>query len=612
MTFAKYLSEIWTAIAPAVGNHLWQSTLFAVVAGLLTLMLRKNQARARYWIWLAASLKFLVPFSLLVGMGSHLAWSRGSDGVETGFTFAMDQFSQPFSQPMTPVRSHAASVAASPLVSFTHLLPNILAAAWIYGFVAVLFVWWVRWRRMSAAMREAVPLRDGREITALRRLERAGGMQRRIEVFLSRASLEPGIFGIARPVLVWPDGISARLDEAHVEAILAHELGHVRRRDNLFAAIHMVVEAIFWFHPLIWFLGTRLLEERELACDEEVLSLGSERQVYAESILKICEFCVGSPLACVSGVTSADLKKRIVRIMTERATRKLDFSRKCLLAAAILIAVAAPLAAGLITSHQNPAAVDVPSYRFEVSTIKPNNTRMSRGVPGFTADGYHFDYVRLRTLMMQAYGVTGFQVAGVPAWADTESYDVEAKMDGPTAEALSKLRPDLLRLARQKMLQSLLEERFGLKIHREDRDGPVYVLVVAKGGQKMHEPNPKEDGKFDNADGSSRQDYAEVTSEGFIVHAYSAPKIARLLSTAVARPVVDKTELTGTYDFTLEFDRGMAVTVPQDGDEGAVAPDPGRVSIFTAVQQQLGLRLEPGKGPVETVVVDHVERPSGN
>ena len=69
MTIAKYLSDVWTSIAPAMGNHLWQSTLFAVVAGLLTLMLRKNQARARYWIWMAASLKFLIPFSLLVGIG---------------------------------------------------------------------------------------------------------------------------------------------------------------------------------------------------------------------------------------------------------------------------------------------------------------------------------------------------------------------------------------------------------------------------------------------------------------------------------------------------------------------------------------------------------------
>jgi uncharacterized protein (TIGR03435 family) len=355
-----------------------------------------------------------------------------------------------------------------------------------------------------------------------------------------------------------------------------------------------------------------LVEEREVACDEEVLELGSERQVYAESILKICEFCVGSPLACVSGVTGADLKKRIARIMTPGVTRKLDLGKKFLLGVATLAAVAVPLVAGLVTAPRRQDVVDVPSYHFEVSTIKPNNTRVTRGMPGFTADGFRADYVTLKGLMVRAYGVLPFQVSGGPAWAETEFYNVEAKMDGPTAEALGKLRPDQLKLARQKMLQSLIEERFGLKVHREDRDGPVYLLVVAKGGQKMHEPKPSDDGKFLNADGTPLQGYAELTRTGFIAHAYSAPKIATLLSSAVGRPVVDKTGLTGTYDFTLEFTSDLSATSPTIGEGSGAASDPGEVSIFTAIQQQLGLKLESGKGPVETIVIDNVERPSRN
>ena len=116
--------------------------------------------------------------------------------------------------------------------------------------------------------------KQGREVEALRRLEQAGGVRRKIEIFLSRASLEPGILGIVKPVLVWPQGISDRLEDAHLEAILAHEVWHVRRNDNLAAAVHMVVEAIFWFHPLVWWLGARMVEERERACDEEVLATG--------------------------------------------------------------------------------------------------------------------------------------------------------------------------------------------------------------------------------------------------------------------------------------------------------------------------------------------------
>jgi len=152
----KYLCLMWAAIAPALGNHLWQSTVFAIVAGLLTLLLRKNHARARYWLWLAASVKFLIPFSLLVGIGSHLAWSRSS---ASGLYFAMEEVSQPFTQPSMSTISRAAPSAVS--TSLIDLLPALLAV-WLCGFVVILFVWYAVWRRTSAGMREAVPLRDAK------------------------------------------------------------------------------------------------------------------------------------------------------------------------------------------------------------------------------------------------------------------------------------------------------------------------------------------------------------------------------------------------------------------------------------------------------------------
>ncbi len=123
-------------------------------------------------------------------------------------------------------------------------------------------------------------------------------------------------------MLVWPEGISEHLDDSHLDAIVAHELWHVRRRDNLVATVHMLVEALFWFHPLVWWVGAKMVEERERACDEQVLELGSERHVYAESILRVCEFCAAYPVPCVSWVTGADLKKRIVHIMSRNARSK--------------------------------------------------------------------------------------------------------------------------------------------------------------------------------------------------------------------------------------------------------------------------------------------------
>lgn len=122
---------------------------------------------------------------------------------------------------------------------------------------------------------------------------------------ISPAFAEPGVFGVRRPVLLLPAGITDRLTPPQLKAIVAHELCHMRRRDNLGTAIHMGVEALFWFHPLVWWLGARLMEEREHACDEEVLLTGSEPQAYAEGILKICELYLESPLPCVPGVTGA-------------------------------------------------------------------------------------------------------------------------------------------------------------------------------------------------------------------------------------------------------------------------------------------------------------------
>src|ERR1019366_6980863 len=139
-----------------------------------------------------------------------------------------------------------------------------------------------------------------------------------IRVMSSTARLEPGVVGIFKPVLLLPEGIAEHLTPPQLEAILAHELRHVQRRDNLTAAIHMLVETLFWFHPAVWWIRARLIEEREQACDEGVLLLGSEPRVYAESILKVCEFYLSTPLACVSGVTGADLKKRIEAIMSNR------------------------------------------------------------------------------------------------------------------------------------------------------------------------------------------------------------------------------------------------------------------------------------------------------
>ncbi len=178
---------------------------------------------------------------------------------------------------------------------------------------------------------------------------------RGVPVLVSPSSMEPGIVGILRPALLLPEGIIERLDAEQLRGILAHEMCHARYRDNLTFAFHMVVETLYWFFPPVWWIGARLIEQREQACDEAVVEAGGAAQAFAEGILNVCKFYVESPLACVAGVTGADLKKRIVRIMTERNLLRLDWRKKLILAAVALVVAAVPVTLGLGQAAQTAA-----------------------------------------------------------------------------------------------------------------------------------------------------------------------------------------------------------------------------------------------------------------
>jgi bla regulator protein blaR1 len=317
----EHLSSILASIGPALANHVWQSTVFAAVVGLLTVSLRKNQARIRYSLWLVASIKFLVPFSLLIAVGGLLPKPHHA-GSQTALYSALSEAGQPFSGTlMSP------TVSTTPATASTHHFPTwlatVLMVAWLCGIFVIVLVWIARWWRISTSLRSALRVEHGREANLLRQLEDSTGTRARIDLLLSTELMEPGVFGIFRPVLIWPEGLSECLEDEHMTAILAHEMIHGQRLDNLTAAIHMVVEAAFWFHPVVWWRERRLVEERERACDEAVVQLGGEPGSYAEGLLKACRFCVESPLVCVSGITGASLNRRIVFLMTKQFAGKL-------------------------------------------------------------------------------------------------------------------------------------------------------------------------------------------------------------------------------------------------------------------------------------------------
>jgi bla regulator protein BlaR1 len=163
----------------------------------------------------------------------------------------------------------------------------VLAVVWLCGVVCVALIRLRGWRRIRLLIRASV----SRDIAAP------------VAVRASPGLLEPGVVGWRRPLVLLPHVFAERLASSEIKAILAHELCHVRRRDNLLVSIHMIVEAIFWFHPLVWWIGARLIEEREYACDEDVVSRCNAPDLYAEAFVKVCKWSVESPLTCMAGVT---------------------------------------------------------------------------------------------------------------------------------------------------------------------------------------------------------------------------------------------------------------------------------------------------------------------
>ena len=276
---------------PAAGwNHLWQSTVFAFAVGLLTIAFRKNQARVRYWLWFGASVKFVIPFSILMMLGSLLP---GASIIQTIATPMLSLTTADIIQPPLEGASSGSPAPLSPPPSADWAFV-VVVGLWACGLAVMVLmrsrIWWRVRRIVRGSTAVEIPY---------------GVLPPGVEVRAVPGLLEPGVVGFWRPVLLLPVGIEAYLTAAQLQAVLAHELCHIKRRDNLTAAVHMIVESVFWFHPLVWWIGARLVDEREAACDEEVLRLGNEPHVYAQSILRTCEFYVESPLLCVSGVTGS-------------------------------------------------------------------------------------------------------------------------------------------------------------------------------------------------------------------------------------------------------------------------------------------------------------------
>lgn len=254
---------------------------------------------------------------------------------------------------------------------------------------------------------------------------------------------------------------------------------------------------------------------------------------------------------------------------------------------------------------------------FAVTSVKPNHTGCcTTWGAGNRAGGGGGKNVTLKELMAFAYRLQQFQISGGPRWIGSDRFDIEGKTDGPNLDF------EQVRL----MLQSLFEDRFKLKVHRETKEGPVYALVLAKGGAKI---KLSRDQSPDDVDGPAppgagpNHGAIRIGAGNLVGNAVTLSWFATMLSQRLDRLIVDKTNLTGRYDIRLQwtpnageypYDLGGSrlPTSIIDMNGTTVTLDPNGPSIFSAMQEQLGLKLESSKAPVELLVIDHVERPSEN
>ena len=234
---------------------------------------------------------------------------------------------------------------------------------------------------------------------------------------------------------------------------------------------------------------------------------------------------------------------------------------------------------------------------FDVASVKQNKLSTDgRSHIYSTPDSGNFRTVNvsIKTLLQTAYSLPETQIFGVPGALGSATFDIEAKVDSAFDEKMKSLNAEERKTQKELLLRALLADRFKLACHRETRELPIYALVVAKGGSKL--TTSKANGVTTNAS------YGKLVAQGITVDGF-----ARELAKRVGRPVSNQTNIEGRFDVTLLWtpDEGPAML------NGASIPDPPP-SIYTAIQEQLGLKLDPQKGPVEVLVVDHVEMPTAN
>jgi uncharacterized protein (TIGR03435 family) len=442
----------------------------------------------------------------------------------------------------------------------------------------------------------------------------------------------PTVIGWLNPVIVLPLAAMASLAPAQVEAILAHELAHIRRHDFLVNVLQTVAETLLFYHPAVWSMSNRIRAEREHCCDDIAVEVCGDPVAYAAALTELAAWSVARP-PLVLAATSGSLIVRIRRLL-HRSPDDAPRTSSRLLAGALALALVMVIGSVRAISVTPVSAQDgspVNDGRFGPPDVNDalgfelfpgpkrwpaDDPRSSRawGVTIRHASGeMPLMGFSARSLIRHAYGAHGIPIVGVPQWLDEESFDLRIDSETPVTPGIAD--PDGLNTA----LRQLLEERLGLAVHREQREFPVYALVMAdprrglgpamavatsdcwKLPGRPRTPTQRVCGIEDSLTGlrAQRMTMAEFASE-----------IRATSPLAPGRPVVDRTGLSGEYDFRIRFGFLPVAAIASGHPAFAAVVAPlGFRTIHTALPEQLGLELEESTAPFEVLVIDHIQRP---
>jgi uncharacterized protein (TIGR03435 family) len=451
----------------------------------------------------------------------------------------------------------------------------------------------------------------------LRRSRVTGETTDGIEIRESEDVSGPLTLGLAQSAIVLPCDWRG-WQAAKLEAVLAHERSHIRRRDPAVQVLSTVHRALLWHSPMSWYLHRRIVRAAEEASDDAAVAAVRDRASYAEMLLEFMQS--GMPAVNWHGVAMARYGKaedRIQRIL-DGTTASRGITRWTLAAVLalgsplVLIAAAAHLERVLQPAEQHTApavetAAVIPAtpaprvpvrskparLTFETAEIQSSQPGSRPGpVRALPAgDGYSAKVATLKLLISLMYKVPERQITAGPSWLDSDKYDIEARADGP--HSLKDLHV---------MFQNLLADRFQLRFHREIKDGPIFALTVDASGLKMKTNESPQEFTFPISYGR-----AGIVIGTRVSMEYLSWWLGQGLQKD-ARPVIDRTGLTKNYDFTLLFAPQLPPNFPVETLPPGMLDRP---SIYDALREQLGLQLQAEEGPVEYLVIDHVERPDG-